>query len=436
MFDVVIVGAGICGLNLAKILNEKTNKKMCILEKSNRVGGLIDTRFVNFDYKENDKKKKVKVKYENGGAVVFGYQKNMKKLIKELGVNTMTLPLDKKGRHQKHYYDGEKRKKPLGSETTDKYFNLVKKVFKHMNKMSDDECRKLTFEQMCLQVLTFDETRFIEFCYGYAAEFRIANAVIARKNIENELFNSKEMYFFTKENQTDKNYGYIEVINSLRDKIKDNVPIKLKTEVISFTESNDVVSLTLKNKEVIKTKKVVFAIPKEALQKLCSSFTSEEFKLFDSVDSSSLTRLFAKYDLDKNPWIKDMEFSTVNNPIRQIIPKRNLLKKNIGFLQISYSDWYFADYWGSLNMDSTKVILKNLLTEAIHKTPTDPDWIKKTHWKNAVHFWKPNVNEKKLNKRITKLRNNVLIGGESFSLNQGWCEGAVQSSIQLSKILI
>ena len=28
MFDVVIVGAGICGLNLAKILNEKTNKKI------------------------------------------------------------------------------------------------------------------------------------------------------------------------------------------------------------------------------------------------------------------------------------------------------------------------------------------------------------------------------------------------------------------------
>ena len=53
----------------------------------------------------------------------------MKKLIKELGVNTMTLPLDKKGRHQKHYYDGEKRKTPLGSDTTDKYFNLVKKVF-------------------------------------------------------------------------------------------------------------------------------------------------------------------------------------------------------------------------------------------------------------------------------------------------------------------
>ena len=305
-----------------------------------------------------------------------------------------------------------------------------------MENKGDAYCRKYTLEQICLEVLSFKETRFIEFCYGYAAEFRIANALIARKNIENELFNSKEMYFFTKKSQNDKNFGYIEVINKLKEKINDDVPIKLKTEVVSFTENNNVVSLTLKNKEVIKTKKVVFAIPKEALQKLCSSFTTEEFKLFDSVDSSSLTRIFAKYDLDKNPWIKDIEFSTVNNPIRQIIPKRNLLKKNIGFLQISYSDWYFADYWGSLNIDSTKVILKNLLNEATHKTPTNPDWIKKTYWKNAVHFWKPNVNEKKLNKRIMKLRDNILIGGESFSLNQGWCEGAVQSSIQLSKILI
>ena len=52
---------------------------------------------------------------------------------------------------------------------------------------------------------------------------------------------------------------------------------------------------------------------------------------------------------------------------------------------------------------------------------------------NYLNFLK--LNEKKLNKRITKLRNNVLIGGESFSLNQGWCEGSVMNSIKLAKII-
>ena len=431
LFDVVIVGGGICGLNLAKILNEKTNKSICIIEKSNKLGGLIQTNFVNF----KNNKENVNVKYESGGAVVFGYQKNMKKLIKDLNINTTTLPLDKKGRHQKNYYDGEKRKKVLSAETTDKYYNLIKKVFKHMDSLEENYCRTLTFEQICLEVLTFDETRFIEFCYGYAAEFRIANSVVARKNIENELFNSKEMYIFTKKNN-ETNYGYSEIIKSLHNEIKHTIPIFKSVEVMSFEENNNIVSVKLKNRQIIKGKKVVFAIPKEALQKLCGSFTNEEMRLFDSVDSSSLTRIFAKYDLKKNPWVKDIEFSTVNNPIRQIIPKKSLLNKNIGFLQISYSDWYFADFWGSLNLKNTKPILKNLIGEAIHVKPTEPEWIKKIYWKNAVHFWKPNVNEKQLSKRIMKLRKNILIGGESFSLNQGWCEGAIQSSIQLSKILI
>ena len=86
--------------------------------------------------------------------------------------------------------------------------------------------------------------------------------------------------------------------------------------------------------------------------KMCDSFTDKELELFQSVAPSSLTRVFAKYDMSKkqNKWMKDLQFSTVKNPIRQIIPAR----KNIGFFQISYSDWYFANYWGSLNLKDTK----------------------------------------------------------------------------------
>jgi monoamine oxidase len=38
-----------------------------------------------------------------------------------------------------------------------------------------------------------------------------------------------------------------------------------------------------------------------------------------------------------------------------------------------------------------------------------------------------------LSKEITNLRKNLYIGGESFSLNQGWCEGAIQTSISIAK---
>ena len=288
----------------------------------------------------------------------------------------------------------------------------------------------MTLEQICLEVVSYDDTRFMEFCYGYASEFRIANAVVAKKNIENEMFNSNEMYIFKK--------GYSKLIEKMYEEVKDVYEFKLKTEVKSFSNENGIINLKLKSGNTIQTKKVVFCIPKEGLIKLCDSFTDTEKELFNSVNSSSLTRVFTKYNVDKkeNEWMKDLNFSTVANPIRQIIPIKQVLGKNIGLFQMSYSDWKHADYWGRLNLDNTRKLLKKLLEETFHnKNIDEPEWIKKIYWKNAIHFWKPNVNEKTLYKKIMKLRPNVFIGGESFSLNQGWCEGAIKTSIDLNKLL-
>jgi len=427
MYNIVIVGGGICGLNLACLLNKKRIKNVCLLEKNNRLGGLIKTNYVNLEVNKGEKRR---VKYEAGGAVVFEYQKNMKDLIKKYNMDTMTLPLDKKGHHYKNYYDGKERRKVLSTETTDKFIKLIKKVFDYIDKKGDDYCRKMTLEQICLEVVSYDDTRFMEFCYGYASEFRIANAVVAKKNINNELFNTKEMYIFKD--------GYSKLIDNMYEEVKDTYEFKLKTEVKEFEDVNGVIKLKLKSGNTIETKRVVFCIPKEGLIKLCDSFTDKEQELFNSVNSSSLTRIFTKYNVDKkeNEWMKKLNFSTVANPIRQIIPIKQVLGKNIGLFQISYSDWNHSDYWGRLNLDNTKKVLKKLLEETFHNKNIDsPEWIKKIYWKNAIHFWKPNVNEKTLYKKIMKLRPNVFVGGESFSLNQGWCEGAVQTSIDLSKLL-
>ena len=427
MYNVVIVGGGICGLNLACLLKEKNIKNVCLLEKSNRLGGLIKTNYVNLEINKGEKRK---VKYEAGGAVVFEYQKNMKNLIQKYNMETMILPIDKKGHHYKNYYDGKERKKVLSTETTEKFLKLLKKVFDYIEKKGEDYCRKMTLEQICLEVVSYDDTRFMEFCYGYASEFRIANAVVAKKNIENEMFNTKEMYIFKE--------GYSKLLEKMYEQVKDNYEIKTKTEVKDFVDENGIIKLKLKSGNTIEAKKVVFCIPKEGLLKLCDSFNEKEQELFNSVNSSSLTRIFTKYNIEKkdNMWMKKINFSTVANPIRQIIPIKQVLGKNIGLFQISYSDSNHADYWGRLNLDNTKKVLKKLLEETFHNKKIDnPEWIKKIYWKNAIHFWKPNVNEKTLYKRIMKLRPNILIGGESFSLNQGWCEGAVQTSIDLSKLI-
>ena len=141
MYDIIIIGAGIAGLNSARLLKEKyPDKKMCILEKTNRIGGLVDTRFYNVSQKKRtlgqnktQKHRKEKIKYESGGAVVYEYQKNMLELINKFNIETREVPLGKNKRHFKNYYDGKKRKHPLQKETTEKYMTLLKKVFASNN---------------------------------------------------------------------------------------------------------------------------------------------------------------------------------------------------------------------------------------------------------------------------------------------------------------
>ena len=346
-------------------------------------------------------------------------------LIKEYNIETIKVPLYKKNKHHKDFWDGNKRKKPLNQSYVKKYFELIKKLFKYMNEKGNSYCNKYTLEQICLELFSFKDVRFIEFCYGYAAEFRVANSLVGKKNIENELFNSKNIYIFKK--------GYKSLIESMIKEIKDKIDIKLNHEVLNIEEINNEIILKT-NKSKFKCKKLILAIPKQSLMKMKCFLKPKEINLLNNVNSVSLTRLFVQFDM-KNPnnqWLKNINFSTVNNPIRQIIP----IRRKLGLFQISYSDWYFADYWGNLDNKKIKKILKNLLKETFQYEKIYYFILfKKYYWKDAIHFWKPNVDFKKINKKIMRLRKNIFITGETFSLNQGWCEGSIMNSIKLCKLI-
>ena len=61
MHDIIIVGGGISGLYLAYLLSTKTSKNVMLLEKSNRLGGLIDSRFETFQKGSRQTRKKTQM---------------------------------------------------------------------------------------------------------------------------------------------------------------------------------------------------------------------------------------------------------------------------------------------------------------------------------------------------------------------------------------
>lgn len=409
MYEVVIIGAGISGLYSAKLLLEKGITDICIIDKSNKIGGLIDTRFKNIKGRQS-------VKYEAGPAVLYSYQKNMLRLIEEYDISMFKIKL----KHNSIIYHCENgyHQKMI----TKRPYYLFKKVFSFIKSNDKQEMRKYSFYQVCQLVLGNEKTNFLQLCYGFNLDFKEGNAVSTMKNIENEILNSKEMYFF-------KN-GYQDVVDNLYDTIKSQIDVFLDQEIESFTSDENNVRIFIKNHPSIMTKKLICTIPKESLLKLKNTFSFKEQQLLDSVKGGSLCRLFVQFDMTKkkNLWLKDIEVSRVDNPLGFIIP----IKKNVGLFQISYTDWFLADYWGKLNNNQWKELVKIFLGEIFcNQDIDDPIWCKKIYYKNAVHVWKPNYDEEILYNKILHMRKNVFIGGESYSKHQGWSEGAIKTSIDI-----
>ena len=79
MYDFIVVGGGISGVYLTSLINEKLRgKKVALLEASDRLGGLIETK--NFGTSET------RIKYEAGGAVLYSYHKHMLSLVEKYNV--------------------------------------------------------------------------------------------------------------------------------------------------------------------------------------------------------------------------------------------------------------------------------------------------------------------------------------------------------------
>jgi protoporphyrinogen oxidase len=419
MYDYVIVGGGISGVYLTSLINEKMKgKKVALVEASGRLGGLIETKKFN----TGDKK----IKYEAGGAVLYSYHKHMLSLVSKYDISVMKIPFDKDNIHKQKFYDCSERKYALGKKTAIKFRDSIEKILKLTRGKSREYLINRTLEQLCMEHLTYSETRELEFLYGYSGEFRESNALTALKALKNELFNSNSMYVF-------KN-GYEEIISKMVDSFKDDVEIMLSSEVKRFKNTKTCKEIYLSNNEVMKSKNIIFALPQKSLLKIDDGFDERERELLESsVKSISLCRVFGKYDVKKNPWISKVKYSSVNNSLRQIIP----LRQDEGIVQISYSDWIYADYWGKMPNTTKKTIITKLLKEAMpwERKITEPKTIKTHYWPNAIHFWRQGINSVDVNKELKNIKKGVYICGEAFSLNQGWCEGAVISAYSVFNIL-
>jgi len=394
MYDVIIVGGGLSGLNIARLLNNR-GKKIAILEKNTKLGGLIDTTEFVFNNKFS---------VNHRGSVVYGHQKNIIEILDKFVIDFEYIPY-------KNYLC------ELSSKDLRK---ILQKLEKYLNK-DKRKLLSLNLMEIASHILLKKNILILESLYG---KLNLINYYGAKALIEKELYNPGNKYFL-------KNGGS-QLIERLYNIIKKDVVIIKKCTVSSFYKHGEhpltKLYTLITNKGSYTCKKIVFAIPQKDLNKIENSFTKEEKFSFKSVSPLSLTKIVVQYNMSKkiNCWLKTADLTSLSNNEMNI----SHINKDLGFICINYCDSYRSDTMGLLDKKNGKKILKRFLSEAFpYQKIDDPIFYKKTYYKDFLYSWKVGRNKLELSPKILHLRPHLFIIGSSFSFNQGWSKGVYKHQI-------
>lgn len=398
MYDTIIIGSGISGLYLAN--NLKGN--VCILEKEDRIGGRIYTVC------EKD------ICMEAGAGRLNKTHKLFLNLIEELGLKSKLKIIDgniefiPSGKYESKYIS----KNP---------FDFLDIVIEKGNKMREKSLKNKTFLELCEEILSKSDVKFILDSFGYYEQLISMNAYNALKLIDRGM-HSKNTFYGLKG-------GMSQIIDELEKRIKH--PIYTNCEVEHITYQNDIFYICIKgNKSPMICKKCICALPKKSLEKIPYFYSMR--KLLNSVGIKVLCRIYSVFKKE-DVWFKKINKTTTNNNNRYIIP----IDKEKGLIMIAYTDSKYAKTWSKMNESDIECELQKNIKRTFGLKIAKPILTKGFYWETGTAFWKSGYNSELLSKKILHPNEKIplFICGENYSESQGWIEGAIETSREILNLI-
>jgi cytochrome b involved in lipid metabolism len=439
LYDIVVVGGGMAGLNTCFELSKKNySGRVLLIEGSGRFGGRVHTSRKTLTGK---KASLGTFQYESGAGRLGKNQKYMMTLLKDLqllskqsSITNIVTPLLNPSEEQDLEEDLEKKEQL--------YFStILNHVFKKSKKLSKHQLQFMTFKSLIERYTSQAAWEFLYTYYGYTAEFFHLNAYDALKLFKND-FHLKNKYFVL-------TCGFDKIYMKLVSQLKKNKNYTLMLEhylrnitpMVSYNRYTKLYQLDIDTNNGIKkilANQVVCAIPQKQLIEVPYLKKSIPKVYLNSVQGIPLCRIYAIYPIHKKTgkvWFHSIGKVTVNSAIQYIIP----IDYKRGLIMISYADKY-ADFWNkTVAENNTKLILHNLLTKQFPtKHIPNPFFVKVYHWPVGVHYFKKGVDSTIITKEMIHPIPNqsIYVCGEAFSNHQGWIEGALESSTKVAKYIL
>lgn len=378
--DVVIIGAGMGGLYAAHLLKEKHPElSVVVLEKSGRIGGRAG--YHNFQGT------RVAI-----GAGVGRLDKDhrLKKLVHKFGIQYQTAPVNIR----------------INMPRSSRYQSMLEKL--KGSSAFDSE----TFQQFATRVLGAKGCQtFIEMS-GYSDYTRAAaTQTMECYGLDDTLPGWTAMYIPWDQLQT---------------KFAEGIDIRLKSGVASVErEANGLFTVTQASGQVHWAKVVLLAVPIKHVLKLLPVPNRQPIQ--QSIGWSPFLRVYAKLD-DKSIRAMPKTYTVMLGNLRKFIP----IRPDKGVFMIGYSDNEYAiqvrPYAQKKDVNYFAQELRRVLN--LTELPVILNiWCK--WWDVGTHYYKPRQNLKDLDTLRYPFGKNApcaIIGESVAACNQGWVEGALESS--------
>ena len=272
------------------------------------------------------------------------------------------------------------------------------------NTTMNEALGKISFYQLCETILGPFEANLLLSIFGYYTEFKQLNAYDAIETFKHD-FVSKQYYILQ------------EGLSELCERMKKDILKKGGTIYINEKVIDVKVDTIVTTKRTINVDKIIFCTKARQLN---------DFKLLKPIHKylkllyeAPLIRIYAKY---KDVWFKDLNRTTTNNVLRQIIP----IDKTNGIIMVSYTDGIDTKpFLPILKNDKRlrKMIHDNLSLLFPHKHIGEPEYIVPYLWNVGTHAWKEHSPQ--IYNEILNPLENIYICGEAYCKKQAWMEGAL-----------
>lgn len=414
-YDYIIVGSGMAGLYATvELLREHPRLRVAVYEKHKGLGGRAHT----FHQTVNGNK----LQWEAGAGRISENHSLLLYLLKRYKLTFVPIG------GQINYVDTYASKLE-----PDAFEPGVPVYLDPLLGLPAEDLQNNTIRQLLTRIHGAKKAENYLIRFPYRAEIDVMRADMALKLFTNE-FRSSTKYGICAE-------GFSALVDALRADAEKRGATFHKEYELKDIHQGKFVEATFEHEgelEMVSAKKCVLAIPCEALREI-KPF--EKWHVLRHLKMEPLLRFYGAFPKeDGKVWYEKYGGRIVTSePIRYIIPG----SADVGSAHMSYTDTQDAEHWiRRLKVEGEKRVGEEILSELrrlLSPTIPPPYFVKAHAWEHGVTYWLPGkYDPAELSKEALtpfKAMPDVHLCGESFSLRQGWVEGALEHTAALLKKL-